>query len=147
MTETDAATTGASLSQRAEREIHDFHRFLSDWFNGDAPDDAAFVHRRFSAFDPGFFYVTPAGVVRSLEYFSRWAATARGSQPGTAIEIRNVTVRRETRTSVLLTYEEHQSWTGGDSHRLSSVLFVAKPDAPNGVGWFHLHEVWLPGDR
>ena len=47
-------------------------------------------------------------------------------------------------TSVLMTYEEHQNWTGGDSHRLSSVLFVAKPDAPNGVGWFHLHEVWLP---
>jgi phosphatidylethanolamine-binding protein (PEBP) family uncharacterized protein len=28
---------------------------------------------------------------------------------------------------------------------LSIVLFVIKPDAPNGVGWFHFLEVWLPG--
>ena len=135
------------LAERAEQEIYDLHRFLTDWFNGDAPDYAAFVERRFSAFDPAFFYITPAGVLRSLDFFSRWASTSRGSQPGTAIEIRNVTVRRETPTSVLLTYEEHQTWTGGDSHRLSSVLFVVKPDAPNGVGWFHLHEVWLPDEQ
>jgi len=133
------------LSKRAEREVREFHRFLTDWFNGDAPEGTAFVERH-PAFDPGFLYITPAGVERSLDFFSRWAATSRGSQPGTAIEIRNVTVRHETESSVLLTYEEHQTWTGGDSHRLSSVLFVLKPGAPNGVGWFHLHEVWLPDE-
>jgi hypothetical protein len=146
MTEIDASATGTPLSRRAEREIRDFHRFLTDLFNGDAPGNPALVEHHLNAFDPGFSYITHAGALRSLGDLSRWAANARGSQPGTAIEIRNVTVRRETPTSVLLTYEEHQTWTGGDSHRLSSVLFIAKPDAPNGVGWFHLHEVWLPDE-
>jgi len=63
--------------------------------------------RRFSAFDPGFCYITRDGAVRTLGDLSRWAATARGSQSGTAIDIRNVTTRRETPTNVLVTYEEH----------------------------------------
>ena len=65
------------------------------------------------------------------------------SAPSITIEVRNAIVRRADAGSVLVTYEEHQTGGDRDTSRLTTALFVAKADAPNGVGWFHVHEVWL----
>ena len=43
----------------------------------------------------------------------------------------------------LATYEEWHDLPGAGNGRLSSVLFGEDDEAPNGVVWLHLHEVWI----
>lgn len=134
-----------SLADRARAEILDFHEFLTRWMTGRAPRDLAAVDARLRSFDGDFRYVTPAGERRSLDDLRHWFAEGHGDRPELEIRIEGLELRREGPDSALWTYEEHQLAGEERSARLSSVLFLDRPEAPSGVAWFHLHEVWLPG--
>jgi hypothetical protein len=88
-------------------------------------------------------YISPTGGVVDAATIEKVLGEARGTEPSIVIEIRDAIVRRADAGSVLVTYEEHQTGGVEDNSRLTTALFVAKADAPNGVGWFHVHEVWL----
>ncbi len=140
---TDKALSPDDLAAAALREVHDFHAFLAEWFAGreQAGDDA--LREQFERFAPDMQYISPSGSVGDTATIETALANAHSSAPGIAIEVRNATVRRADEASVLVTYEEHQTGGDGDNSRLTTALFVAKPGAPNGIGWFHVHEVWL----
>lgn len=140
---TENAPSPDDLAAAALREVHDFHAFLADWFAGRVAADDATLQEQFRRFATDMQYVNPSGGVGDTKSIETALANAHGSSPSMAIEVRNATVRRAGAGSVLVTYEEHQSGGERDNKRLTTALFVPKTDAPNGVGWFHVHEVWL----
>jgi hypothetical protein len=140
------APNSDDLSSAALQEVRDFHDFLAGWFSGGSPTGGDVLAEQRRRFDPGLQYITPSGGVRDWAMIEDLLVETYGGEPSIDIEVRNALVRHADDHSVLVTYEEHQ--TGGieDNSRLTTALFVPKPDAPNGVGWFHVHEVWLVSD-
>ena len=137
---TENALTPDELAVAAVQEVHDFHAFLADWFAGRADSS---LGEQIGRFAPDMQYINPTGLIGDTAAIESALAGAHCSAPGVKIEVRNPVVRRVDAASVLVTYEEHQSGGDGDNSRLTTALFVPKSDAPNGVGWFHVHEVWL----
>ena len=140
---TDNARNPDDLAAAAVREVHDFHAFLADWFAGRTAAGSGVLAEQFRRFDPDLQYINPSGAVGDAATIENVLAGAHGSAPTIEIEVRDAVVRRADAASVLVTYEEHQTGGNDDTSRLTTALFVAKPEAPNGVGWFHVHEVWL----
>ncbi len=140
---TDSELSSDDLAAAALREVHDFHAFLADWFAGRAEAGGAALSEQLRRFAPGLQYINPSGATGDAAFIENALADAHGADPSIAIEVRNATVRRADENSVLVTYEEHQTGGNENNSRLTTALFVPKTDAPNGVGWFHVHEVWL----
>ena len=143
---TDNALSPDDLAAAAVQEVHDFHCFLADWFSGRAAAGGNTLAEQRRRFDTNLQYIMPSGAIGDGATIEDVLGGAYGSAPSIEIEVRNATVRRADAASVLVTYEEHQSGGDEDNSRRSTALFVPKPDAPNGVGWFHVHEVWLESD-
>lgn len=140
---TDNMLSADDLAAATVQEVQDFHAFLADWFSGRMAAGEgvlADMRRRFAA---DMQYINPGGEIVDAAAIENMLAGGHGSAPAIEIEVRNTVVRRADAASVLVTYEEHQTGGGDDTSRLTTALFVPKADAPNGVGWFHVHEVWL----
>lgn len=131
------------LAAAAVQEVHDFHSFLADWFTGRVAGGSDRLAAQSIRFHPDLQYIMPSGAIGDAATIENVLGGAHGSAPSIVIDVRNATVRRADAASVLVTYEEHQSGGNEDNSRLTTALFVPKSDAPNGVGWFHVHEVWL----
>lgn len=140
---TENALSPDDLAAAALREVHEFHDFLADWFAGRAAGGDDTLRDQFRRFAPDMQYINPGGGVGDTASIENALANSHGDAPEMVIEVRNATVRRADGGSVLVTYEEHQTGGDNDTSRLTTALFVPKADAPNGVGWFHVHEVWL----
>ena len=147
-----AATSPAAqrpLAERCEAEVVELHRFLEQWSNAELPDtDAAFA-RFADVIAPSFLIIDPDGsrigrqpIVEAIrEAHGRWRAA-----PG-EIRIESFRLHHAGGGLALATYEEWHDLPGGGNGRLSSVLFGADDEAPNGLVWLHLHEVWIePAD-
>jgi hypothetical protein len=140
---TDNSTMQDDLAAAVLREVNEFHAFLADWFSGRTAADSGILAAQAQRFAADMQYISPTGGRVDAATIEQVLGEAHGSEPSIVIEIRNATVRRADAASVLVTYEEHQTGGVQDNSRLTTALFVAKADAPNGVGWFHVHEVWL----
>jgi len=135
------------MDERCSREIHQLHRFFVDWFTGSLPDDASTFARLDRALAEGFQMIAPDGHRLGKPELLERLRSAHGAHSDDAfdIEIRNIDVRHMLSPLCLLTYEEwQQHGQAAPTGRLSSVLFRDLEDAPNGVEWLHVHEVWLP---
>lgn len=137
---------GRAMDERCSLEIRQLHRFFADWFTGVIPNDESTLARLDRALADGFQIVTPEGRSVDKPRLLEQLRTAHGAHAvdAIAIEIRNIRVRHVRPPLCLLTYEEWQRH-GDDppDGRLSSALFRDAEDAPNGVQWLHVHEVWL----
>jgi len=131
-------------AEAAIREVEEFHAFLVRWLNGSCPRGGTLVEEQLARFDPDFLAISPGGRLQTREALREWLAGAWGTQPRLSIRISNAKLRRRGASSILLTYEEHQTAGPESNSRLSTVLFVVPHDDPSSVHWFHLHEVWLP---
>lgn len=135
------------MDERCRREIRQLHRFFVDWFTGSLPNDASTFARLERALAEGFQMISPHGLRLDKPELLKRLRSAHGAHADDTfdIEIRNIDVRHMLGPLCLLTYEEWQQ-RGDDppNGRLSSVLFQDVEDAPNGVEWLHVHEVWLP---
>jgi len=137
----------AEFTCACEREIEALHRFFVDWFRGALPDTDEAWSRFADAVAPGFTLVAPSG-----EAFDRDALLeglrgrhgAEGPASDFAIWIRNFRDRHVTAGLATVTYEEWQRRAGEERGRLSTAVFLADAQAPNGVRWVHVHETWLP---
>jgi hypothetical protein len=135
------------IGDGARREIHCFHQFLEGWMTGEIDRDEADMGKRLEAFHADFLYVPPSGRVRRLTDLRQWFVHGHRSNPGVRIAIDNVAIRLAGPGFVLAIYEEHQRSPREETRRLSSAVFLPAAAAPNGVAWFHLHEVLLPGEE
>lgn len=130
------------------REIEGLHAFFVDWYDG-VVDRGAFA-RMERAIGPDFVMVTPAGTVLDRQAVLGMVREGYGRTAGEGfdIEIRDVEVVHAGDETTLARYEEWQS-TGEEREegeerdeegRLSTALFRADADAPEGVEWLSLHE-------
>ena len=143
-----AARGRQELNDQCRTEVVELHEFFADWFNGVLADTDDVFDRFASVMVEEFVILSPEG--RSCgrtELLSRLrAAHGCHGQSGDAIRIRidNYTHRVTEASISVATYEEWQEIGESSRGRLSTAVFRKRADAPNGVEWLHLHEVWLP---
>ncbi len=136
-----------SLEQRCEAEVVDLHRFIEQWSNAELPEtDEAFarfgdvIAASFVIIDADGVLIERQPIVDAVRgAYGRWR-----DAPGT-IRIENFRLHQRDGALAMATYEEWHDLASGRVGRLSSILFGENPDAPNGLDWLHLHEVWMPG--
>ncbi len=132
-------------SEGCVAEIHELHQFFQDWFSGSlAADDSSF-DRFANALAEDFSIVSPEGTRRDRAELLPGLRSAHGTDPGTRIWIENAQLRWQRGAVALATYEEWQERGGQTTARRSSAVFEPAAEAPGGVRWIHVHEVWLPG--
>lgn len=135
--------TDNQLTQQAEIEIRQLHKFFQDWYRGDVG------HSDFQRFEqalhPDFQMVMPSGHALERERILSAVRGDHGSDTDATVEIRNVQMVSARQSTAIFSYEEWQSnSTETMRGRLSSVVFVDDDSAPNGLKWWHVHETWLP---
>ena len=136
----------AESLEQVRKEIEDLHQFFCGWFAATLPEtDLAtqFLPR----FSKEITLIPPAGIKLGMDELLNMMRGGYGSNPDFRIQIRNVTIRHESDSTVLATYEEWQrnalASKPADNGRISTVLFVKENDV---LIWLHVHENWLPED-
>ena len=119
-------------------EIEELHRFFERWLRGDEDD----FSRCDRALARDFTMVGPGGEVRSRDALVRGLLDAQGKRP-VSIRIRSL---EEIELAPELALARYEEWHG-DQGRVSTALFRARGDAPNGIEWVTVHETWLPASR
>jgi hypothetical protein len=125
-----------------EKEIRELHQFFTDWYNGTVEDDAENFARFEQVIAPSFRLISPDGINHHYAPLTKKIKEDHGSRPGMQIEIKSVVLRFHSPEYTFATYEEWQHTEGKNTSRISSVIFHANPDCPNGLEWVHVHETW-----
>lgn len=133
------------MEQDLSREIVELHQFFEDWFNAAIPESDDSFSRLERALGPEFELIGPEGRVHRRGSLMAGLRSAHGKWADTPghIWIESVRLLHREGNLALVSYEEWQEVDGETAVRLSSVLFAVAPDAPNGLSWLHLHEVWM----
>ena len=133
------------VQERVRREVEDLHRFFVGWFRGDLPA-SDFEPQFLARFSPDLVFVPPAGRLLGLQDLASMVRDGYASNPDFAVQIRNVTIRRELAGHALLTYEEWQrnalASRPANNGRLATALFTTGEP----LRWLHIHETWLPAE-
>lgn len=140
-----AGAEDRTLEERSEAEVVELHRFLEEWSNAELPPTDEAFSRFAGVIAPSFLIIDPDGSEVSREPIVDAIRRAHGrwrDAPG-KIRIENFRLLHAGDGFALATYEEWHDLPGGAKGRLSSVLFGEDDEAPNGLVWLHLHEVWL----
>lgn len=146
--------TVAEAGAAVKRDIKEVHGFFVEWFNGSCPNtDTEFDSRLTARLAPEFRIVMPGGMTLAGVQLLERLRSGYGSNPEFRIELRDVCVLAvpESDRTYLAIYEEWQKAARNseprDNGRVTSAVFIANDDSPNGVVWFHAHETWLPQTR
>jgi hypothetical protein len=136
------------LASRIHDEIVALHDFFQAWFTGEPPaTDEAFsaVEQRLA---DGFVLVSPRGDIDERGPLLEAIRSAHGGRPSSfRIWIEDVRLRQFHDGIHIATYEEWQQQADeAPTRRLSTSIFREDADAPDGLAWLHVHEVWLDAD-
>lgn len=128
----------------AIQEVIDLHTFFEAWLGGALPEtDAAFA--RFTTVTaPDFTLIGPDGVMLTADAVASWIRQSHGTRPGFRLWTTDHRLHYANDACALVTYLEWQTQNDVTTCRISSALFVAALDAPNGYVWRHVHESWRP---
>ena len=130
-----------NLEENCAAEVRELHAFIQAWMRGSLPRTTKSFERFTDSLADTFVIVHPSGRYDDKTSISEKVFGAHGANPDDfTIEIHDIRVRLAEPPWCLLTYEEHQSDTGNNSARLSSVLFRQTGDR---IEWMHLHETRL----
>ena len=137
------------IEETCKAEAIRLHDFLQDWLTGDLPRTPEAFAAFADALGPGLIVVSPNGSVSEraaiLAEFEAIHGAVAADRGAFRIWIENVRILRTEGDLALALYEEWHRRREETSARLSTVLFRARPGAPGGVEWLHVHETWLPG--
>lgn len=125
------------------REVIDLHTFFEAWLGGALPESDAEFARFTRATDPDFTLITPDGEVMECAAVTAWIRQSHGARPGFRLWTTDHRIVYAGNRCALVTYLEWQERDGVTTCRISSALFTADEDAPNGYRWRHVHETWL----
>lgn len=130
-------------------EINELHQFFEDWFCGRIPDTDQAFSRLEKSLAPDFEMITPSADILSRPTLLKQLRAMNGAylnkNKPSSIWIEDISGRNIPDELCLMRYQEWQgtkSKTDGKG-RLNSALFRKSADAPNGIEWLHLHEVWI----
>ena len=139
------------MRAQCEREAVELHDFLRDWLIGRLPRADEAFSRFKGVMGEDLLVISPRGTTTTrvplLQEFESIHGQLAAKADAFEIWIENFELKRQLGDAVLFTYEEWHRLEGRTSARLSTVLYGARPDAPNGVEWLHVHETWLPGQE
>ena len=127
-------------------EINALHEFFVAWFDGSVPRRE--LSRLERALAPEFEMVTTEGERVDHAALVDGLAESYGRAEGEPfdIEVRDVEALGLFEDHAVVRYEEWQRrGEDGESGRVSTALFRADADAPEGVLWVTLHETALEG--
>ena len=134
-----------SLEERCRREVVELHQFLEDWSNAALPPTEEAYLRFGEVIAPSFLLIDPDGFSVASQEVLEAIRNAHGrwtDAPG-AIRIENFRFHHAGGALALATYEEWHDLGEASNGRISTVLFGANDETPNGLEWLHLHEAWL----
>lgn len=133
-----------TLEERCRAEIVELHDFLEQWSNAELPPTDETFARFGDVMAPSFLIIDTDGELIGRQPIVEAIRAAHGrwrEAPG-HIQIKNFQLHHQAGGLALATYEEWHNF-GEPRGRLSSVLFGPNTQAPNGLEWLHLHEVWI----
>ena len=133
--------TAAGMNWR--REIEELHQFFEGWFLG----TEASMQRVESVFAPEMSFVGPNGVESNRAETLQMIRDGRAHT--TQLEIATTDHRLIHRgdDTLVASYVEHHQLTESSNRRLSTVVFLPEPEAPNGLVWLRVQETWIDSDR
>lgn len=119
-------------------EIERLHEQFVQFYTGERGD----IEPVEAALEPGFEMVEPGGTVLDRESVLAMVRENGDSYaPGEFdIEIRNVERIETAGNLTVCRYEEWQTAPDGSDGRVSTVVFRADPDTPDGLSWVSVHE-------
>jgi len=151
-------SSAESVDDRCHDEVVALHRFFEDWFNGrfPAPEAAASGGSETDPFDrfrgvlaEGFEIIFPNGQMIGRDAILKSVHDTCGVNLRTGTPIRiwidGFRSRPIDQGHQLVTYQEWQQTEGAPRGRRVTAVMRRQDEAPNGVEWLHVHEVWLPG--
>lgn len=124
-------------------EITGLHAFFVEWFDGAVPRED--LSRLGRALAPEFEMVTPEGERVDRAALLDGLAESHGRTRGEAfdIDVREVEAVALLEDHAVVRYEEWQLTADGEAGRVSTALFRADEEAPEGVLWVTLQETAL----
>ena len=118
-------------------EIERLHRFFERWVNG---AEGLSIDEFADSLDDDFYIATPQGAILDKRGIVTVVESNRGNGP-VAITIENVKPRtRDSGGMQIVTYEEHQTRSSGDSSMISTVGLIPDSIRPGGFSWLFVHE-------
>ena len=130
-----------------EKEIRELHEFFAAWFRGDLENEDEVFARCAAVMAEDFFLIGPGGILRNRDELLGDLRAAHGCRPASygrfEIWTTDLRIRPLGDGRAMALYEEHQRRGEETTRRISTAVFIAAPDAPNGVLWEHVHETWL----
>jgi len=132
------------MLEQTENEIRQLHQFFEGWLSGSLPNTQESFSRLENSLANAFTMISPQAQLLQRNALLRRLHQAHGSCPQLTISITNVRIGSCTDEIALATYEEWQNDATARKGRLSTVVFLKKSDAHNGLQWLHVHETWLP---
>lgn len=135
----------SNLFDNCHREVVELHEFLAQWLAGNIADTSRARARFEQAFAPECILIAPTGVIDGPSMLQQRLIKAHGVSPGMDIRVEDFLPVWSLDKFALVQYTEWRHWNGQATGRISSVLFGAGSEAPNGVVWRYIHETWLAG--
>ena len=120
-------------------EIERLHRFFERWFNG---AEGLSIDEFADSLDDDFYIATPQGAILDKRGIVTAVESHRGNGP-LGISIENVIPRARERGGLrIVTYEEHQTRSSGNTVIISTVGLVPDANRPGGFSWLFVHETF-----
>ncbi len=122
-----------------QAEIVELHDFFEEYFLG----RIASLARAEAAFGPKFTFVGPNAETRNRASVIQMLADGHAHAEQLKITTTDHQLLLESPDAIVATYVEHHELADTSNHRLTTVVFVPDPDAPNGLLWHRAQETWM----
>lgn len=123
-----------------ETEVVELHEYFENYLNGKIPADQ--TSRMHEVLADAFTIVDPSGAISDKASTIGAISGQHGQLAGLKMWITDLELIAEAGDLVVGRYVEHQEFGGDRNRRLSSVVFRAASQTPNGLQWTALHETW-----
>jgi len=121
------------------REIEELHQFFEDWFLGTESS----MQRVEEVFAPDMTFVGPNGAETNRDETIRMIRDGRAHTTDLRITTTDHRLLHRADDVLVASYVEHHQLAETSNRRLSTVVFLADPDAPNGLLWLRVQETWI----
>lgn len=124
---------------RWQKEIEELHVFFEAYFLGKVDT----LERADRVLADDFTIVGPDGVTSDRAETMQALRDGHAHATALVITTTDFTLLVEGDGFVVASYIEHHKLSERSNRRLSTVVFRASDQAPNGLKWVRVHETWL----
>jgi len=122
-----------------KREIVELHDFFQAYFLAETDSTGRFE----AVLEADFTMIGPDGGVSDRGQVIDAVRAGHGHTASLAIVTSDHRLLAERPGLIVARYIETHHLSSRSNHRITTVVFTARPELPNGVAWLHAHETWL----